>query len=203
MHIQQTKSNLCQSGFSSVLSGGTFVDGVRNGLISAGLNHGFHMGWNAAEGPGDGKTWLSKSIGMPKKVGETAVVEFGIYADGNIITPDGAELIFQIPVIAKQSNTNDKLYWFPYDGVKAIQPYNGNFSASVSTNAANFHDYSFEFIYAESASSGHTFSGQANGEVAGGSYSYTMNVKSDWYVTGSFMIQNSNNGIAIGYSDMA
>lgn len=40
-----TFSGAMSGGFGSVMAGGNFWDGVRQGLISGGLNHGVHAGW--------------------------------------------------------------------------------------------------------------------------------------------------------------
>jgi RHS repeat-associated protein len=51
-------------GLSSRLSGGTFVDGARNGIITAGLNHLMHAVQSYKDGPGDPPSYTIVSSGL-------------------------------------------------------------------------------------------------------------------------------------------
>ncbi len=51
-------------GLSSRLSGGTFVDGARNGIITAGLNHLMHAVQSYKDGPGDPPSYKIVSSGL-------------------------------------------------------------------------------------------------------------------------------------------
>lgn len=57
-------------GVSSVLSGGTFVDGARNGIIAAGLNHGMHLAadqWKPSYNRKNGKIEYTAEFGDDAK----------------------------------------------------------------------------------------------------------------------------------------
>jgi hypothetical protein len=128
-------------GISSKLAGGTFEDGFRNGLISAGLNHGLHA--LAAELQSDPTCDYIK-IPKPTKKGQFACVEMKIGAPGH------EEVSLNISLEAVQGS--NELYW-KVSQIVGIEP-RSNYGltsdvkfATVNVADAQSHDYHYNFKY--------------------------------------------------------
>ena len=134
-------------GISSKLAGGTFEDGFRNGLISAGLNHGLHSVANGIEE-------ANRSFPAPKKVGELKVVEFQVSANDVYYGGDIPKKIgFEVPVVGTM-NDDGKLYWKPYNSPEQLLNMDANYSATLTSLANPFSNdinqsYSFSYKYNE------------------------------------------------------
>jgi hypothetical protein len=92
-------------GISSKLAGGTFEDGFRNGLISAGLNHGLHA--LAAELQNN-HNLMKSGLPKPQKLNDEAYLELTLSAKG--VSSDYAEQTLQIKLKAAQTPEGN-LYW--------------------------------------------------------------------------------------------
>jgi hypothetical protein len=179
-------------GISSKLAGGTFEDGFRNGLISAGLNHGLHALANGIH------KYQEYALSKPKEAGEFQVIRIKLSSTDCCYTDYHENVTFDIPVVG-DVDSKGKLYWRVYDQAKFVSDpnANGDFTGTMTQNANAFAtdiDYSFDASYAYKSEMAFSVPVPYARGIA-----YEHIVSSKWGYWGHINISNSQGLIKMGY----
>jgi RHS repeat-associated protein len=195
-------------GIASRMSGGNFIDGAKQGLMTSALNHGLHMAGegiaDAMKEGGDPVWGNAQSIPAPKEKGEKGYITVSIGSKkffGYVWKNES--LTFHIPVEA-QSDGNGNLYWHPYDGIKIqdATPPGGQYAGYLIPNSngseKNPTNFSFDFGYAYGKSIGLETAASVGVVTA----NYVNSESIYWQYSGHFFISNTTNLTMFGLNSI-